>query len=496
MATEIPRVNAEERVWATAAALEKNVSSFDLTTDVLIGGYGGAGVCAAIEVAEAGVDVLALERRETGGGTTITSGGQLYIGGGTQLQKDLGYEDSPEEMLKYLLALCGPNADEEKCQFYCDRSVGHYDWLVEHGVPFKTAFFPPSEGTVPVEDEGLCFTGCELGYPYREIAKPAPRGHTVTRPGNNAGLVLMTKLLEAAERAGVKVTYKAVIERVVLDEAARVVGAIATIDGEQKAIRARRGVLLTTGGFIHDRGMVERFAPRILKCFPPLGESTEDGSGIRIGMGAGGVAIRMNESSIVMPFAPPRDLLRGIFVNRLGQRFIAEDLYQCQLGDAVVIHQGGVAYLLLDADIAPTNSMGAQVCAEGTIEEIEKAVGIPEGGLVNTLTQYNKFAEKGEDPLFQKHPNWIRPLDKGPYKLLDISTEKCAFPTFTLGGLWTKPTGEVMDVEGNVIEGLYAAGRTTSGFPAAGYNSGMAVADCTFFGRYAGRAAAQAPPLD
>jgi 3-oxo-5alpha-steroid 4-dehydrogenase len=242
--------------------------------------------------------------------------------------------------------------------------------------------------------------------------------------------------------------------------------------------------------------MVERFAPRILKCFPPLGESTEDGSGIRIGMGAGGVAIRMNESSIVMPFAPPRDLLRGILVNRLGQRFIAEDLYQCQLGDAVVIHQGGVAYLLLDADIAPTNGMGAQVCAEGTIEEIEKVVGIPEGGLVNTLTQYNKFAEKGEDPLFQKHPNWIRPLDKGPYKLLDISTEKCSFPTFTLGGLWTRPTGEVMDVEGNVIEGLYAAGRTTSGFPTAGYNSGMAVADCTFFGRYAGRAAAQAPPLD
>ena len=99
MATEIPLVLAEEREWATAAALEKDVSSFDITTDVLIGGYGGAGVCAAIEVAEAGVDVLALERRETGGGTTITSGGQLYIGGGTQLQKDLGYEDSPEEML-------------------------------------------------------------------------------------------------------------------------------------------------------------------------------------------------------------------------------------------------------------------------------------------------------------------------------------------------------------------------------------------------------------
>ena len=100
MATQIPMVTAEERDWATAAARARDISSWDRTTDVLVGGYGGAGVCAAIEVAEAGVDVLAVERRESGGGTTITSGGQLYIGGGTSLQKELGYEDSPAEMLK------------------------------------------------------------------------------------------------------------------------------------------------------------------------------------------------------------------------------------------------------------------------------------------------------------------------------------------------------------------------------------------------------------
>ncbi|MCH2170606.1 FAD-dependent oxidoreductase [Myxococcota bacterium] len=496
MATEIQMVTAVERDWSTDPVRASDISDWDLTTDVVIGGYGGAGVCAAIEGVEAGADVLAIECRPTGGGTTITSGGQLYIGGGSKLQKDLGYEDSPEEMLKYLLALCGPNADEEKCRYYCERSAAHYDWMVDHGVPFRTAFFPPSEGTIPPGDEGLMYTGSELGYPYRDLAVPAPRGHTVAHPGNNAGLLLMQSLLEAAEGLGVKVAYESYIERVVMDESGRVVGAIATIDGQEKAVRARRGVLLTTGGFIHDRGMVERYAPRILDCFPPLGENTEDGSGIRIGMGAGGAAIRMDESSIVMPFAPPRDLLRGIFFNKLGQRFVAEDLYQCQLGEAVVMHQGGVAYILLDSEIGPENSMGAQVCAEGSLEEIEQALGVPATGLSNTVAQYNQFAANGEDPLFQKHPNWIRPLDKPPYKVLDISTDKCAFPTFTLGGLWTKPTGEVMTVEGRVIPGLYAAGRTSSGFPAAGYNSGMAVADCTFFGRMAGKAAAAADPAD
>ena len=88
MATEIPMVTAEERDWVTSPARARDIANWDRTTDVLIGGYGGAGVCAAIEVAEAGVDVLALERRETGGGTTGTSGGQLYIGGGSALQKE------------------------------------------------------------------------------------------------------------------------------------------------------------------------------------------------------------------------------------------------------------------------------------------------------------------------------------------------------------------------------------------------------------------------
>jgi len=490
MATEIPLVTAVEREWATAPARAADIGRWDVTTDVLIAGYGGAGVCAAIEAAEAGADVLALECTGAGGGTTITSGGQLYIGGGSALQKELGYEDSPEEMLKYLLALCGPAADEEKCRFYCERSPAHYDWLVEHGVPFQAAFFPVELGTIPPGTEGLMYTGSELGYPYREMAKPAPRGHTALHPGNNAGLVLMGRLLEAAEKVGVRVAYEAHAERVVAQADRRVVGMVATIDGETKTIRARRGVILTTGGFIHDRGMLERFAPRLMKCSPPLGNNTEDGSGIRMGMGAGGAAIRMNEGSIVMPYAPPRDLLRGIFFNRRGQRFVAEDLYQYQLGEAVMMREVGVAYLLLDAGIAPENSMGAQVCAEGTLEEIERALGIPETGLVHTVEQYNRFADKGEDPLFHKHPNWIRPLDRLPYQALDLSTDRCAYPTFTLGGLWTKPSGEVLDVEGHPIKGLYAAGRTTSGFPAAGYNSGMAVADCTFFGRIAGRTAA------
>ncbi|NJM84099.1 MAG: amino acid adenylation domain-containing protein, partial [Tabrizicola sp.] len=69
-----------------------------------------------------------------GGGTSAMSGGVLYLGGGTKLQRACGFEDSPEEMFKYLMAACGPGPDEAKIRLYCDRSVEHFHWLVAQGV--------------------------------------------------------------------------------------------------------------------------------------------------------------------------------------------------------------------------------------------------------------------------------------------------------------------------------------------------------------------------
>ena len=119
----------------------QEISSWDEQVDVLVVGLGCAGAAAALEAAQAGAETLVLERAGGGGGTSAMSGGLLYLGGGTSLQKACGFEDSAEEMEKYLLASCGDAPDAEKIRLYCEGSVAHFDWVVEQGVPFKETFY-------------------------------------------------------------------------------------------------------------------------------------------------------------------------------------------------------------------------------------------------------------------------------------------------------------------------------------------------------------------
>src|SRR5262249_61966841 len=107
-----------------------------------VAGPGVAGACAAIEAAAAGADVLALERASGGGGTSAASGGLLYLGGGTPVQRALGFEDSAEEMFRYLMAACGPDPDPTLVEPYCAGSVEHFHWLAAQGVRLGDTFFP------------------------------------------------------------------------------------------------------------------------------------------------------------------------------------------------------------------------------------------------------------------------------------------------------------------------------------------------------------------
>ena len=89
----------------------------------------------------AGARTLVLERASGGGGTSALSGGVLYLGGGTQLQRACGFEDSPEDMFDYLMASVGMRPTRRRSRLYCEGSVAHYDWIVAQGVPFKQTFY-------------------------------------------------------------------------------------------------------------------------------------------------------------------------------------------------------------------------------------------------------------------------------------------------------------------------------------------------------------------
>ena len=126
--------------------------------------------------------------------------------------------------------------------------------------------------------------------------------------------------------------------------------------------------------------------------------------------------------------------------------------------------------------------------------ELEQELGLREGTLQQTLRIYNEDCASGTDSLFHKASEWLQPLEP-PLVALDITPGRGVMvPYFTLGGLDTLPTGEVVDGQRQVIPGLYAAGRTACGIVrrAEGYSSGMSVGDASFSGRMAGRQAATA----
>ena len=105
------------------------------------------GRTALMQAARAGADTLVLERAGAGGGTSAMSGGVLYLGGGTSLQKACGFDDSPEDMFRYLMASCGPSPDEPKMRLYCEGSVEHYEWRLDGalvgGASLEAAQFLP-----------------------------------------------------------------------------------------------------------------------------------------------------------------------------------------------------------------------------------------------------------------------------------------------------------------------------------------------------------------
>ncbi|MDM7487999.1 FAD-dependent oxidoreductase [Rhodococcus sp. CSLK01-03] len=473
------------------------ITAWDHEADVVVAGYGIAGVSAAIEAARAGADVLILERTGGWGGAAALSGGIVYLGGGTPLQRELGFEDTPENMKTFMLAALGPGADEAKISDYCDGSVEHYRWLTDNGVVFKSAFWGEPGWEIP-GDEGLMYSGGENSAPFNEIATPAPRGHVPQmsnkRTGEQGGgYMLMKPLAEVAESLGVTPVFDIRVQRLIVDDADRVVGIAAKKFGDEVFVRARRGVVLTTGSFAYNDAMVASFAPQLIGR-PAAAIEEHDGCSIRMAQALGADLAHMGATEVAF-FADPQLMARGILVNGRGQRYVPEDTYPGRVGQLTLLRNDNQAYLVIDEasyeeGCATTSSTPyfrfPPKWAAETVAELESDMGLPEGTLQATVEVYNRHAAAGTDPVLGKKPEWVRPIGT-PVAALDL--RNCT-AGFTLGGLHTTVNSEVLHVSGEPIPGLYAAGRCTSGVCAGGYASGTSLGDSSFFGRRAGIAAA------
>ncbi len=463
--------------------------------DVVIVGLGCAGVSAAIEAREAGADVLVLERASGGGGVTAMAAGHIYLGGGTRVQKAVGVEDTVEDMVTYLM-MNTPEPDEEKIRLYCKESVDHFNWLVDHGVPFNDTMYKGKE-VLQMTDECLIWSGNEEVHPFREKARPAPRGHKVAEVGHLGGAKMMELLIARAEALGVRILYDAHVVQLVR-EGKRIVGVRYRVFGEDRGfIRARKGVILAAGQFTENEELLEEFLPEILdegytRQFTPY----DDGAGHQLGRSAGGVLKHMDGALVTAAFYPPESHIKGILVNKEGKRYVAEDSYHSRSSIFTTRQPDRTGWLILDESTysAEPPHYGAYplVDAFETVEEMEAALGIPEGALQETMRNYNEHAAKGEDPEFEKGRKWLTPLDHPPYAALDASVGQATYMAFTLGGLDVSIDGEVLGEDAQPIPGLYAAGGCASNIAqdGTGYSSGTCIGESTFFGRRAGRHAA------
>ena len=458
--------------------------------DVAVVGFGIAGGSAALEAARAGARVLLLERAAVHGGTTCMAGGHFYLGGGTAVQQATGHEDSAEEMYEYLVAT-SKEPEHDKIRAYCEGSVEHFGWLESLGFEFERSFFP-GKAVIQPGTEGLMFTGNETVWPFRELARPAPRGHKVPVPGDTGGAKLVMDLLrDRAEEAGVEMRYETGATALVTGESGAVVGLAWRSFGDTGVVRAGATVI-TAGGFVMNPEMVARYTPELFTReqgakLIALGSTYDDGLGIRLGMSAGADLRHMDEPFITAPFYPPPVLITGLIVNSRGERFVAEDSYHARTSQFVLEQAGSAAYLIVDAAHLEQPEMPLVPLLDGyeTVADMEAGLGLPAGSLEKTLARYNHHAARGEDPDFHKGADWLAPQDQAPWAVFDLRPGHALYAGFTLGGLRTTVDAQVRRPDGSVIPGLYAAGACASTIAqdGKGYVSGAQLGAGSFFGR-------------
>ena len=215
------------------------------------------------------------------------------------------------------------------------------------------------------------------------------------------------------------------------------------------SFRARRGVVLTAGGFIFNDDMLRRHCPPLVRGTFKVGTEGDDGRGIRMAQAIGAAVRNMYAGEVSLPITPPRTLIHGILVNGRGQRFINEDTYMGRVGQSALYEQDGEVFLVVDEASYEVNWMGLAatwVCE--TEAQLEAEMGLPDGSLQDDARPLQPARGASvKTPLFHKSAPWVRPLVP-PIGAIDLRIGPTPYAPFTLGGLETSAEGSVLDVAG------------------------------------------------
>jgi succinate dehydrogenase/fumarate reductase flavoprotein subunit len=557
-----------------AEAATKRVK-WDQEADVVVIGAGATGLPAAIQARQDGASVIVLEAQNHVGGHAICSYGNVPLGGGTSAQKKYNIQDSPELLFSDLTdwSVVEPNGfpdyrynDKEIIRAFADNSAPTYEWLVAQGVVFVNKA-PDNSGAMSTGNSAPReMHAAAMTWPRPDTGKPFP---AAVGPITSHGTGLMGPLEATTRKSGARILLEHKMIGLIRENptSGRVLGVAVDNKGTKLNIRAKKAVILGTGGSTGNVNFRRIFDPRLTEEYDGVaGEpwSFQDASGELAAMAVGaslwGAYNQVGEfgSSITktgyigcqygyrnlqwQPGSPVFHLARAsglgvsdwqdvILVNQAGLRFYDETVDQFKsnnfkalqpytpgsylnsvnakydprsvnflnaalAGTGRSVNGGGPIWAIFDADavkrerwnpVPPNVDMekGYFFTANTIAELANKAVmkyqpqGLPAEALQNTVARYNSFVDAGKDADFGK-PAPKYKIQTAPFYAAWATP--CVHDT--RAGLRINGKCQVVDVNGQVIPGLYCGGESAGGFSEHG------LARCTVQGRIAGKEAA------
>jgi succinate dehydrogenase/fumarate reductase flavoprotein subunit len=554
--------------------------------DLLVAGAGAGGMTAALVGALEGVRVVVCEKSSQVGGTSATAAGTVWIPGNTQSRR-AGFEDSAEKAQAYLDALLeGPEPRALRAAFLASGPEA-MDYLEARSeVKFLPTGRHPDYRELPgaaVSGRGLIpvpFDGRRLGKAFARVRPPIAEfmllgGMMITKAdiapllgrfrslpnfGHAARLVLryaadrlryprgtrltmgnalVARLYYSLREKGVPVLFHAPIEELVYEHG-RVAGARVLQDGRTVQFRARKGVLLATGGYGHNRALRAQFMPQPVPehSMAHTGNTGDGlvlaekiGAHIRPQRGGGlwtpaSVTCRANGGRGLYPhFLYDRAKPGLIAVNQAGRRFVNEGCSYHDFVEAMYASHKSVpsipAWLICEASFVAAYGLGAihpgtrdlspheasgYVSRGSSLRELAGKIGIDAAGLEETVARHNEFAAKGTDLDFGKGGTelnrfngdeslpgnpCLKPIQQPPFVAMAVWPADISVCT----GLATNEDARVLDAAGKPIAGLYACGNDMASVFAGHYpGPGTTLGPAMTFAYRAALHAARTPP--
>jgi fumarate reductase flavoprotein subunit/urocanate reductase len=463
-------------------AVEQAAEALPASADIVVIGSGGTGFAAAITAANAGREVVLIEKMGVFGGDTSLSGGEMAVPG-NWIQVNEGVEDGPELLKEDMLKGGDLKGDPDLVSIIAQGAYDSSQWLT-------------FEGGVCWEHNCLFFGGHSV---KRSLV---PRGHS--------GSEMTVKLTQRAREIKTLSLFDNTRALELVkgpDGAVTGVKTQSTVDGSEHLI-ACKAVVLATGGFGSNLEMRMKYNPAMDESILSTDSVGITGDGIVMGEAIGAALIDMEYIQTYPTCDPSTGALlyvgdmrldnHAIMVNKEGKRFVEELDRRDVLSSAIVEQTGGLAYMLFNQagadetglltihDDEYENLESRGIIAKGdTLEAVCEPFGVDAAALKATVDRWNQFVKDGEDADF-KYRGALNPLEGGPYYLMSYKPAV----HYTMGGLHINTDACVLDTNNAVIPGLYAAGEVAGHKMGTNRLGSCSMSDIYTFGRIAGKNAA------